>query len=246
MAAHVYHWRHGWVPLDHTAALSKAKGNHERAAAMLSDAHSPGAGIHSRQDVAKATLALKDLPNPDDRHAALNHITTAAQAHGATDLLPARENRTRSEVERDLRNTMPPGYDVSYYVPRRGEHFSGRKEGWRVEAPGSPAVTFATANEVHAYVAVRKAAPPKPPVVVESVKAPAVKHVEPAQPKAHLIPGERAVSQRQVDYIMTLLARRRRSGEGGGFMTGPTHRAGVAGMSSTTASAYIRSLTSDY
>lgn len=23
----VYHWKHGWIPLDHAAALSKAKGD---------------------------------------------------------------------------------------------------------------------------------------------------------------------------------------------------------------------------
>lgn len=103
-------------------------------------------------------------------------------------------------------------------------------------------MTFATENEVHAYVkdrverdAALKAAPPKP---VEPVKAPAAKQ--------DLAPSKGTASQRQVDYIMKLLDRRRRSGEGGGFMTGPTHRAGVASMSSTEASAYIRSLTGDY
>lgn len=53
-------------------------------------------------------------------------------------------------------------------------------------------------------------------------------------------------TSRQVDYIMNLLARRARSGEGGGFMTGPTSRAEVRKMSQGDASAYITSLTGDY
>lgn len=51
---------------------------------------------------------------------------------------------------------------------------------------------------------------------------------------------------RQVDYILNLLSRRRRSGEGGGFFNGPTDRAGIAKLSQADASAYINSLTGDY
>lgn len=42
MTQHVYHWKHGWIPLDHTAALEKARGNATLAAQMLNDAHSGG------------------------------------------------------------------------------------------------------------------------------------------------------------------------------------------------------------
>lgn len=65
-----------------------------------------------------------------------------------------------------------------------------------------------------------------------------------AREEARNRPG--TAQPRQVDYIMDLLARRRRSGEGGGFMVGPTDRAGVARMSEADASAYISSLTGDY
>ncbi|GAA0738717.1 hypothetical protein Drose_04240 [Dactylosporangium roseum] len=51
---------------------------------------------------------------------------------------------------------------------------------------------------------------------------------------------------RQVDYILNLLARRRRSGDGGGFFSGPTDRAGIAKLSRADASAYINSLTGNY
>lgn len=53
-------------------------------------------------------------------------------------------------------------------------------------------------------------------------------------------------SPRQVDYIMTLLSRRRRSGQGGGFFAGPTDRAGLAKLSQADASAYIDSLRDEY
>lgn len=53
-------------------------------------------------------------------------------------------------------------------------------------------------------------------------------------------------TDRQVDYILNLLARRARSGEGGGFFTGPTDRAGIAKLSRGDASAYIDSLTGNY
>lgn len=46
MAKHVYHWKHGWIPLTHTAAMSKAKGNKKAAAKMLDAVH----GDHLKRD----------------------------------------------------------------------------------------------------------------------------------------------------------------------------------------------------
>lgn len=57
--------------------------------------------------------------------------------------------------------------------------------------------------------------------------------------------GELA-TKRQVDYILQLLAARERSGEGGGFFSGPTNRAGIEELSKGEASMYIRSLKGDY
>lgn len=51
---------------------------------------------------------------------------------------------------------------------------------------------------------------------------------------------------RQVDYILQLLGRRERSGEGGGFFYGPTDRAGIETLSKAEASTYITSLKGDY
>lgn len=50
----------------------------------------------------------------------------------------------------------------------------------------------------------------------------------------------------QIDYITSLLEQRKRSGVGGGFMTGPTSRDGIARMTRQDASTYIMSLREDY
>lgn len=83
----VYHWKHGWIPLDHAAALSKAKGNHDAATRMLADAHGPNAGIRNRRDVAGALLGFRDVP-AGDHITARKSISDAATRHNATDLLP--------------------------------------------------------------------------------------------------------------------------------------------------------------
>jgi hypothetical protein len=85
---HVYHWKHGWIPLDHVAALSKAKGNHSLAAKYLDAAHGPHAGIHSRRDVAGALVNLPKIEDPADRRRAHDQVAAAAHDHSATDLLP--------------------------------------------------------------------------------------------------------------------------------------------------------------
>jgi hypothetical protein len=58
--------------------------------------------------------------------------------------------------------------------------------------------------------------------------------------------GTEFATERQVDYIMELLAQRERTGEGGGFFQGPTDRAGVANLSKADASLYITSLKDEY
>jgi hypothetical protein len=58
--------------------------------------------------------------------------------------------------------------------------------------------------------------------------------------------GTEFATDAQVKTIMKLLARRERSGEGGGFFSGPTDPGGVANLSTSDASAYITSLRGDY
>lgn len=53
-------------------------------------------------------------------------------------------------------------------------------------------------------------------------------------------------TSRQVDYILDLLAQRRRTGDGGGFFQGPTDRAGIEELTKAEASSYITSLKEEY
>lgn len=53
-------------------------------------------------------------------------------------------------------------------------------------------------------------------------------------------------TDRQVDFILSLLSERRRTGEGGGFQTGPTDRAGIEKLTRGQASTYIDSLKGTY
>ena len=53
-------------------------------------------------------------------------------------------------------------------------------------------------------------------------------------------------TERQVEFILQLLAARKRTGEGGGFFYGPTDRAGIEELSKGEASTYIDSLKGDY
>lgn len=77
----VYHWKHGWIPLDHTAALSKAKGSHEHAARLLQAARDGETGIKTKQHLKGA---IEDMHNVPDSHRAeaAQQIKQAAPEHG--------------------------------------------------------------------------------------------------------------------------------------------------------------------
>lgn len=76
MATHVYHWRHGWIPLDHEAAPHAA-------------------GITSSQDLAKATLKLPSIKDNQARMAAKLEIRRAAIRLGVKHILPGDAPITR-------------------------------------------------------------------------------------------------------------------------------------------------------
>jgi hypothetical protein len=69
MANRVYHYRHGWIPLDHEAGPSAS-------------------GITSSQDLAKATLALPSIKDNQERMAAKLEIRRAAIRLGVKHILP--------------------------------------------------------------------------------------------------------------------------------------------------------------
>lgn len=95
MKGHVYHWKHGWIPLDHVAAISKAKGNH-KAADKIMQAHgiaSPDqAGAHHAARAAELRAAA------DKKRAEADRI---ANGVGAPDragaMLRAKDSRRMNE-----------------------------------------------------------------------------------------------------------------------------------------------------
>jgi hypothetical protein len=99
---HVYHWRHGWVPLDYPTALHAAGGNARAANRMLADAHGKDAGIRSGADVEHAAAGLSTIRRPGERAAARGQVVFAAQKHDAQDVIPAAWQKPRPESHRTL------------------------------------------------------------------------------------------------------------------------------------------------
>ena len=76
MAAHVYHYKHGWIPLDHADA-----------------AHA--AGITNRRDLAGAINGLPAISSAADRMAAKHEVRKAAIRLNVASLLPGDTPITR-------------------------------------------------------------------------------------------------------------------------------------------------------
>lgn len=133
-----------------------------------------------------------------------------------------------------LRKQAGPQITLEAYKGRYG-HVIGywlHIDGKCIENPNSKSGTFK--YEQTAYEYARNMINPAP-------AAPAApKPAAPAAPR----PG--CASERQINYILRLLADRRRSGEAGGFFYGPTTRSGIAQLSRNEASTYIDSLTGSY
>lgn len=91
--ARVYHWKHGWIPLDHVAL--KRGGHPTQAQGPIAGAskteHSlhhphPETGIKNRRQLAGAIQDLHSITDPGDKRRARAEIHAAAARLGATDL----------------------------------------------------------------------------------------------------------------------------------------------------------------
>lgn len=83
----IYHWKHGWIPLTHTAALSKAKGNHN-----LANRYLPG-GSHASVDIRRMS----------DDHLAEHLATVADDEHAIDAILHELDRRDRVSASREKR-----------------------------------------------------------------------------------------------------------------------------------------------
>lgn len=100
MARHVFHWKHGWIPLDHEA-ISHG-GHRSQATGPIKGDRRPPAGhpIRTRRDVAKAVTTLRNVPAAD-RHRPAKRTASSARHAQAEDLLPpalARLNTDRPSL----------------------------------------------------------------------------------------------------------------------------------------------------
>jgi hypothetical protein len=94
----VYHWKHGWIRLDHEAAPHAT-------------------GIQSRQDVAKAVRGLPNVPS-GEHGSAMIQLRQAAEHHNSTDLLPG--HKTVAGVDQYGRPTSFTGHIAGQSVANKG------------------------------------------------------------------------------------------------------------------------------
>lgn len=134
----VYHWSHGWVPLDHAAALSKAKGNHEAAARMMQGVRRDHLRRESHIDaVAKGhRVALQDRRTGhtisiDTGHAASLH----SQGHTITAVHDG-SFTTRNDYGHDTEFDRN-GKNVSSPAAAARGHGSGNSTPWHPTVDGS-------------------------------------------------------------------------------------------------------------
>lgn len=154
-----------------------------------------------------------------------------------------------AEFAAQVLNALPEGYVLRRVAKpargmKRGFTWIIEGHGWSAKRDESPALL---PEHLIRDVAEHAAGAPARDAKAVIAAAEAVAEQAHRQELADMatVHGPRA-TPKQVDYIMTLLAARARLGEGGGFMTGPTDRAGVERMAREDASAYINSLKGEY
>lgn len=78
--AHAFHWRHGWIPLDHAAQVSKDHGHIPAKDTKPAPA--------TRREIARAVQTIGNLPPGRDRQQAIRKTVVAAHTHDARELIP--------------------------------------------------------------------------------------------------------------------------------------------------------------
>lgn len=172
-------------------------------------------------------------------------------------------SREAAEFYAKLYESTPAGFRVEKTIPRAGR--MDRSTYWRITGctDGDPRNLDQQINadsdpydiakvDVLIYWA-NQHAEGAPERIAKKAEADAIAAAEATVREAREAQLEEArrqkgplATERQVDYILTLLAHRERTGEGGGFFYGPTDRAGLELLSRSDASSYITSLKGDY
>lgn len=156
-------------------------------------------------------------------------------------------SRERAEAVAALVELLPGGYQLNYAVQRAGSMNSNY--GWYLTGPAWKSIYSAdpTALIVHLQYAIEGEAARVAKANAKANEQAAAKIEREMAATAEQIRQEMDLAtDKQVGYIMTLLAKRARTGDGGGFMSGPTTIEGVRAMKRADASLYIDSLTERY
>lgn len=119
MAEHVYHWKHGWIPLDHAAASLKAHGDKTEAHKLLVNA-----------EVAKVAAGEKDVKHAqrtiDHAHGyAGKSVSELSDNQLKHEQLRAKDMHRFATGEEDKRTALAHHRDVQAELEKRG-HKTGR------------------------------------------------------------------------------------------------------------------------
>lgn len=119
MAGHVYHWKHGWIPLDHAAADLKAHGDKTQAHKLLVNA-----------EVAKVAAGEKDVKHAqrtiDHAHGyAGKKVSELSDNQLKHEQLRAKDMHRFATGEEDKRTALAHHKEVQAELAKRG-HKTGR------------------------------------------------------------------------------------------------------------------------
>ncbi|MCW2901903.1 MAG: hypothetical protein JWO67_4168 [Streptosporangiaceae bacterium] len=282
----VYHWKHGWIPLDHFAALSKAKGSHAGAAKIMEKhgiaksvptgelrrsphigaARVPGGGValrdsqtghHVRISSATATSLHAQGSTITGVHGSMYEVRRrdgSTIRFGGLEDTPAKPTGPR--LAHDGRLAMDAAAYKAYSDKVSAQRLSFQP---KMDATAKDLPEAQARQLLDKYRAVVKQHSigfgeydNRSMPSAEEIKTLAHAHaaVKALSARVAVFDTARAASRgkapatdAQIAHIQRLLARRKRTGEGGGFMT-------VGGdlrtLTKAQASAYIDSLSGNY
>lgn len=172
--ARVYHWKHGWIPLDHVALNrgghpTQAQGPIAGASKTERSLHHPHpeTGIKNRRQLAQAITRLPSIPDAQDKRHARDEVRAAAVRLKATDLLPGNvANKSRST---SAHVTTTDGRRINTGIPASPRDNVISAAGQRQAdlarlAAGNPGSAAVNDQRVAARQAARRAVPAGPTV----------------------------------------------------------------------------------
>lgn len=157
-------------------------------------------------------------------------------------------SREAAEAMAALIRELPDGYRIGYRVARAGSIHG--KSGWEITGPAN--YRSAPTLDLDALTADMRRAIDGQDARIARANAKAAAQATAEAERMVAVQADQIrremglATERQVEYIVSLLARRARNGDGGGFFSGPTNIEGIRRLTKDEASTYIDSLTENY